>query len=81
MVSFESKNADILSASLKDARKQSTAVHYVNGSSVSERVVLFTPRMCCQSLNHLLGHQFDLLLLIPVGAGSTPSSRSSRAKI
>lgn len=79
--SFESKNANILSASLKDAGKQSTVVYYVNGCSVSERIVLFTPTMCCQLLNHLLSHQFDLLLLIPVGVGSIPALRSSGAKI
>lgn len=79
--SFESKNANILSASLKDAGKQSTVVHYVNGCSVSERIVLFTPAMCCQLLNHLLSHQFDLLLLMPVGAGSIPALSSSGAKI
>ena len=84
MVSFEGKNTAILSASLKDARKQSTVEHYIKGSSMSERIVLFTSTICYQLLNHLFGHQIDLLLLIPMGAslgeGYIPASRSPGAK-
>lgn len=64
MGSFESKNAVILFASLKDARKQSTVEQYVNDCSVSERIVLFLPTMCYQLLTYLLDHQIDPLLLL-----------------
>lgn len=81
IVSFESKNADIQPAFLKDDPKQPPVGRYVNDLSVSERIVLFTLTMCCQLLNHLLGHQIDLLLLVPVRVGSTLTSRSPDAKI